>query len=129
MIKTTKQTPASGAKVAMTEDTLEEIAMTRDLKKMDDMKKEEEGMTGKAAEKKDETEAGKKKTGEDKKKEETETKDEVVPGGLEEKDLDPKEQIQRIERRFLWSKRTIKRTKKSIKERGLHLPEVPDKGP
>ena len=129
MIKTTKQTPASGAKVAMTKDTLEEIAMTRDLKKTDDMKKEEEGMTGKAAEKKDETEAGKKKTGEDKKKEETETKDEVVPGGLEEKDLDPKEQIQRIERRFLWSERTIKRTKKSIKERGLHLPEVPDKGP
>ena len=92
MIKTTKQTPASGAKVAMTEDTLEEIAMTRDLKKTDDMKKEEEGMTGKAAEKKDETEAGKKKTGEVTKKEETETKDEVVPGGLEEKDLDPKDQ-------------------------------------
>ena len=65
--------PASGAKVAMMEDILEEIAMTRDLEKTDDMKKEEEGMTGKAAEMKDETEAGKKKTGEDTKKEEIET--------------------------------------------------------
>ena len=128
MIKTTKQTPASGAKVAMTKDTLEEIAMTRDLKKTDDMKKEEEGMTGEAVDMEDETEAGKEKKGEDTKKEEIETKDEAVPEGLEEKDLDPKEQIQRIERRFLWFERTIKRTKKSIKERGIHLPKVPDKG-
>ena len=117
------------------------------MEKTDDMKKEEEGMTGEAVDMEDETEAGKEKKGEDTKKEEIETKDEAVPEGLEEKDLDPKEQIQRIERRFPWSRRTIKRikkpikrksprsertikrTKKSIKERGLHLPEVPDEGP
>ena len=49
-------------------------------------------MTGEAAEVKDETEAGKKKSGKDTKKEEIETKDEVIPGGPEEKDLDPKDQ-------------------------------------
>ena len=84
--------PASGAKVAMMEDILEEIAMTRDLEKTDDMRKEEEAVTGEAVEMKDEAEARKKKTGEDTKKEMIETKDEVVPRGLEENGLDPKDQ-------------------------------------
>ena len=79
------------------EGTLEEMIMTRDLEKTDDMKKEEEGTTGEVVEMKDKAETGKKKTGEDTKKEEIETRrvrptDGVIPGGLEEKDLDPKDQ-------------------------------------
>ena len=76
----------------MMENNLEEIAMRRDLEKTDDMKKEEEGMTGEAVDMEDETEAGKEKTGEDTKKEMIGTKDEVVPRGLEENGLDPKDQ-------------------------------------
>ena len=80
----------------MMEGTLEEMIMTRDLEKTDDMKKEEEGTTGEVVEMKDKAETGKKKTGEDTRTEEIETErvrpeDEVVPGGLEEEDLDPKD--------------------------------------
>ena len=78
----------------MIKDTLEETDMTRDL---NDMKEEEENTIGGAVEMKDETKAGKKKKGKDTKKEEIETRrvrltDGVIPGGQEEKDLDPKDQ-------------------------------------
>ena len=70
--------------------------MTRDLEKTNNMKEEEENTIGGAVEMEDETKAGMKKKGKDTKKEETETRrvrptDRVIPGGQEEKDLDPKD--------------------------------------
>ena len=81
----------------MIKDTPEETAMTRDLEKTNDRKEEEETTIGGAVEMKDETKAEKKKKGKYMKKEEIETRrvrptDGVIPGGLEEKDLDPKDQ-------------------------------------
>ena len=83
----------------MEEGILEEMTMTGDLGKMDDMKKEEKGttVTGEVVEMRDKTETGKKETGEDTRIEEIETErvrpeEEAVPGSLEEEDLAPKDQ-------------------------------------
>ena len=95
----------------MEEGILEELIMTRDLGKTDDMKKEEKGTTGEIVEMKDKTETGKKETGEDTRIEEIERarpedeaiqsklserdrpEDEAVPGTtIEEQDLDSKDQ-------------------------------------
>ena len=70
--------------------------MTRDLEKTNDLKEEEENTIRGTVEMKDETKAEKKKKGKDMKKEEIETRrvrptDRVIPGGQEEKDLDPKD--------------------------------------
>ena len=79
-----KQIPASGA-----EGTQEEMVMARGLEKTDNMKEEEDGMTGGTVDMKDKTEPKKKKTGKDTRSEEMKTErvwpeDEAVPGCPEE---------------------------------------------